>query len=192
MIRTGPTTARSSLACSTLRGRYRSQRPDAVGPEIAVDGASRVVDIDRLTGTDAAGAHVEAKGETYAIDYIVVNAAGFYGANLGDGGVGAGSRCSSTSTSSRAPCRPGREHRDLPARPFEIMFYLRRERPFAVRQLRPRGLHGVGAGAPDVFDVPLFDDEGIAETPNWDGTRPAVGRGRYRRVRQRSHHPHRT
>ncbi|NDH76822.1 MAG: FAD-binding oxidoreductase, partial [Actinobacteria bacterium] len=146
-----------------------ARRSRSMGAEVRRH--SRVVDIDRLTGTDARWrVHVEAKGETYAVDCdIVVNAAGFYGAEISAmAGVGAPLAVLEHQYLVTGAVPELVENTEIfpLVRDPEIMFYLRRENDrLLFGNYGHEGRTVWENGAPDVFDASLFapDDEGIAE-----------------------------
>lgn len=146
-----------------------ARRSRSMGAEVRRH--SRVVDIDRLKGTDARWrVHVEAKGETYAIDCdIVVNAAGFYGAEISAmAGVGAPLAVLEHQYLVTGAVPELVENTEIfpLVRDPEIMFYLRRENDrLLFGNYGHEGRTVWENGAPDVFDASLFapDDEGIAE-----------------------------
>ena len=132
---------------------------------------SRVVDIDRLEGTDARWrVHVESNGEIYAIDCdIVVNAAGFYGAEISAmAGIGAPLAVLEHQYLVTGAVPELVENTEIfpLVRDPEIMFYLRRENDrLLFGNYGHEGRTVWENGAPDIFDSSLFapDDEGIAE-----------------------------
>ena len=147
-----------------------ARRSRAMGAEVRRH--SRVVGIDRLgpVGDARWRVHVDKAGETYAIDCdIVINAAGFYGAEI------------SAMVGIEVPLAV-LEHQYLVTgavpelientelfplvRDPEIMFYLRRENDrLLFGNYGHEGRTVWEDGKPDIFDASLFapDDEGIAE-----------------------------
>ncbi len=133
---------------------------------------TRVVDITRLGSTDDARwrVAVERKGEQSTIDCdIVVNAAGFYGAEISAmAGIGAPLAVLEHQYLLTGPVPALDDVADtFPlVRDPEIMFYLRRENDrFLFGNYGHDGRTVWENGKPDVFDSSLFaaDDEGIAE-----------------------------
>ena len=146
-----------------------ARRSRSMGAEVRRH--SRVVDIDRLEGTDARWrVHVESNGEIYAIDCdIVVNAAGFYGAEISAmAGVGAPLAVLEHQYLVTGAVPELVENTEIfpLVRDPEIMFYLRRENDrLLFGNYGHEGRTVWENGAPDIFDASLFapDDEGIAE-----------------------------
>ena len=146
-----------------------ARRSRSMGAEVRRH--SRVVDIDRLEGTDARWrVHVESNGEIYAIDCdIVVNAAGFYGAEISAmAGIGAPLAVLEHQYLVTGAVPELVENTEIfpLVRDPEIMFYLRRENDrLLFGNYGHEGRTVWENGAPDIFDSSLFapDDEGIAE-----------------------------
>lgn len=133
---------------------------------------SRVVDITSPSGADTSEwrVHVESKGERYAIDAdIVINAAGFYGAQISAMAGGAAPLAVLEHQYLVTGAVPELETMtdNFPlVRDPELMFYLRREQDrLLFGNYGHEGRTVWEHGAPDVFDSSLFADstDDIAE-----------------------------